>query len=1012
MVLITPEQANALVRDLYGLQVTADSLPGEYDLNFHLTTEGDEQFVLKVVHPSRSRDEIVLQCQALLHITQHTPSLHLPRVQPTPSGETITSITMSDGETRMIWLLSYLPGKVMAKVNPHTPELLTILGQMLGQVTAALADFQHPAAKRQLKWDLAQAAWIADYLDYIEDDNRRALVTHFLDSFRSEVLPALEQTRRSVIHGDANDYNIIVDSAGSDSPPVVSLIDFGDLIESYRVADVAVACAYALLDKPDPLTAAVQVVAGYHQTSPLTEAEIALIFPLICTRLSVSVTNSAYRKTQEDDPYIIISERPAWEALEKLATIHPRLAHYRFRAACGLSPVPSNHSVIEWLQTQSFAPVVDIDLTDTSCHVLDLSVGSLMLGANPHSATCAPMTRLIDDTLAAADAVVGIGRYNEARLIYQDDAFATGDNPIDERRTIHLGLDLFMAAQTVIYAPLAGTVAVVANNTGHLDYGPLIILRHETDQGAVFYTLYGHLAEDVLMLTVGQSVAAGEAIARIGSPPINGDWPPHLHFQIILDLLERARDFPGVAFASQRDVWLSLSPDPNLILRVPPEIFPIEPTYEETLAGRKTLLGGNLSLSYHQPIKMVRGWRQYLYDATGRAYLDMYNNVPHVGHTHPHVVNAIQAQTALLTTNTRYLHDNILRYAERLTSLLPEPLRVAYIVNSASEANELALRLARAFTGHENLIVMDTAYHGHTTTLIDISPYKFNGPGGQGKKSWVHIAPVPDDFRGIYKRDDPQRGHRYAAHVGEIIADITAQGQGLSGFIAESLPSVGGQIIPPPGYLAEVYRQVRAAGGLCIADEVQVGFGRLGETFWGFELQDVMPDIVVLGKPIGNGYPIGAVVTTPEIANAFDNGMEFFSTFGGNPVACAAGLAVLDVLEKEGLQANARTVGAFLCDGLRDLMGRFHIIGDVRGIGFFLGIELIDDAETLAPAAQQASYVVNRLRDQGILAGTDGPLHNVIKLRPSMIFSRDEAAFFLKTLIPILAEDGAQPKTK
>ncbi|HEU5103546.1 MAG TPA: aminotransferase class III-fold pyridoxal phosphate-dependent enzyme, partial [Roseiflexaceae bacterium] len=431
-----------------------------------------------------------------------------------------------------------------------------------------------------------------------------------------------------------------------------------------------------------------------------------------------------------------------------------------------------------------------------------------------------------------------------------------------------------------------------------------------------------------------------------------------------------------------------------------------EPSKIETLAVRRARIGHNLSISYHDPLKIVRGWMQYLYDETGRAFLDVYNNVPIVGHSHPRVVRAAQAQLALLNTNTRYLHDNLTRYAERLTALMPEPLRVCFILNSASEANELALRLARAYTGREDMIVLDAAYHGHTGGLIDISPYKFNGPGGSGPKPWVHIAPIPDDYRGAYKRGDPAAGVKYADHVGAIVEQLRATGEGPAAYIAETLPSVGGQIVFPPGYLAEVYRHVRAAGGLCIADEVQVGFGRLGTHFWGFETQGVVPDIVVLGKPIGNGFPLAALVTTPEIARAFDNGMEFFSTFGGNPVACAAGLAVLDVLRDERLQEHALRIGGQLLDGLRALVGRHPIAGDARGSGLFLGLELVRDRATLAPAPEAATYLVNRLRDCGILAGTDGPHHNVIKIRPPMPFGAADADLLLETLDRLLREDA------
>jgi 4-aminobutyrate aminotransferase-like enzyme len=501
---------------------------------------------------------------------------------------------------------------------------------------------------------------------------------------------------------------------------------------------------------------------------------------------------------------------------------------------------------------------------------------------------------------------------------------------------------------------------------------------------------------------------AGEAFAAVGAPPRNGDWWPHVHVQIILDLADLGEDFPGVAAAGRRSLWTGLSPDPNLILGIPGDRFPPQgPTKAETLAARRRLVGANLSVSYREPLKIVRGWMQHLYDETGRIYLDAYNNVPLVGHSHPRVVRAVQEQMAVLNTNTRYLHDNLVRYAGRLTALMPDPLLVCYVLNSASEANELALRLARTHTGRRDVIVLESAYHGHTTSLIDISPYKFNGPGGRGRKPWVHVAPLPDDYRGPFKRGDPEAGKKYAAAVGRLAEDAGSKG-GPAAFIAETLPSVAGQIVLPRGYLAEAYDLVRAAGGVCIADEVQVGFGRLGTHFWGFETHGVVPDIVVLGKPIGNGFPLAAVVTTHAIAASFANGMEFFSTFGGNPVACAAGLAVLDVMAKERLQERARRVGDRFIAGLRRLAERHALIGDVRGSGLFLGIELVRDRGTLEPAAAEAAYVVERLRELGVLAGTDGPFHNVIKIRPPLCIGEADADLFVTTLDAVLAEDPAR----
>ena len=398
---------------------------------------------------------------------------------------------------------------------------------------------------------------------------------------------------------------------------------------------------------------------------------------------------------------------------------------------------------------------------------------------------------------------------------------------------------------------------------------------------------------------------------------------------------------------------------------------------KQMLEARKRLLGRNLSIAYDAPIKIVRGSMQYLYDDAGRQYLDGYNNVAHVGHCHPKVVEAGLRQMQALNTNTRYLHGTIVDYAERLTGTLPDPLHVCYFVNSGSEANELAIRLARAHTNARDTIVLDHAYHGNTTTLIDLSPYKHDGPGGNGPPSWVHKVPLPG-----------------TAEDAEYVSEVIKKTDRLCGFIAESMPSVAGQIVLPQGYLNRVYDAVRADGGVCIADEVQTGYGRIGTHFWAFESYGVVPDIVVLGKPIGNGHPIGAVITTPAIAASFDNGMEFFSTFGGNTVSCAIGLAVLEVVQEENLQAHALAIGRQLLNGLRNLQQQHDLIRDVRGSGLFLGVELA--------TGEQAHRIVNVMRDRGILIGADGPLHNVLKIRPPMPFSMNDAAHFLTTLREVL----------
>src|SRR5712672_474320 len=1019
----TEAEAVELARELYGLGVTAKTLPGEYDDNFHLATldksaggNGERgEFVLKVMHPARERAFIDMQCCALQHLAQRAPQLRLPRVVLNRKGETF-AVVPADSGTRLVWLLTYVPGTMLVKARPHSSELLRDLGRFLGEMDAALKDFSHAAGRRELKWDLARAGWIGPHLHLIRDASRRALVEQSLALYESEVLPVLTRLRRSVVYGDANDYNVLVGPPLPLPRKIVSVIDFGDMHETVTVSEVAIASAYAILGKGDPLRAAADVVAGYHRTFPLTEAELRILYVLIGTRLAVSVVNSAQRASvKPGDAYVTVSERPAWDALARLAKIHPRFAYYTFRAACGLDAAPQREALRKWLvdNAASAASVLDVDLRTAPSVVFDFSVGSTFLGADPAAAEAEVLSARTFAEMERVGAAVGIGRYDEARSLYTSALFGSSEKPTDERRTIHLGIDLQVRPGSAVRAPFDGVVHAFANNKAPLDYGPVVILRHALPNGAgsaqEFFTLYGHLSASTLeKLRIGQQITRGEKFAEVGATTENGGWAPHLHFQIITDLLEYGTDFPGVARASERGVWTSLSPDPNLLLGVPAERFPPQThSVEETLRARGALLGKNLSVSYRRPLKTVRGWMQYLYDDTGRAYLDVYNNVPLVGHSHPRVVRAAQEQLALLNTNTRYLHDNAIRYAQRLTGLMPEPLRVCYFLNSGSEANELALRLARAHTGRDDVIVLEHAYHGHTNTLIDISPYKFDGPGGRGRKPWVHVAPIADDYRGPYRRGDVQAGAKYAAHVGEILDRVRAEGRGVAAFIAETLPSVAGQIVFPPNYLAEVYSRVHTAGGGCIADEVQVGFGRLGTHFWGFETQGVVPDIVVLWKPIGNAFPLAAVVTTKEIAESFANGMEFFSTFGGNPVACAAGLAVLDVVRDEALQDRALRVGKYWMMELKKLQECNRLIGDVRGSGLFLGIDLVRDRETREPATEAADCVVNRLRECGILAGTDGPYHNVIKLRPPLIFSEADADLFVTTLEAILQEDAA-----
>jgi len=411
-----------------------------------------------------------------------------------------------------------------------------------------------------------------------------------------------------------------------------------------------------------------------------------------------------------------------------------------------------------------------------------------------------------------------------------------------------------------------------------------------------------------------------------------------------------------------------------------------ELSLEEILEMREEHISKSLSIGHGKPLHISRGEMQYLYSRTGEKYLDLVNNVCHVGHCNPHVVSAGQKQMAELNTNTRYIYDGLTQYIQRLSYTLPEGLDYGFLVNSGSEANELAIRLARAYTNNHDIVVMEGAYHGHTGMLIDLSPYKFRGPGGKGiAEDWVHVAPVPDIFR--------DNSRDYLNEFEEIVRDASP----VAGFIVESMLSCAGQIPFPQGYLAKSFELIRNVGGLCITDEVQVGFGRLGSKMWAFEEHGVIPDIVVMGKPIGNGHPMAAVFTTKEIADSF-KGMEFFSTFGGNPVSCAIGMAVLDVIEDKNLIENSKLMGELFIDGLTKLKNKYEIIGDIRGKGLFLGIELVKNRSSLEPAPKEAELLVEGMLSKNILLSIDGPRKNVIKIKPPMVISKEDVDRTIKSL--------------
>jgi 4-aminobutyrate aminotransferase-like enzyme/Ser/Thr protein kinase RdoA (MazF antagonist) len=1013
---VSEEQAEKLCHQIYGIAGVAKKQTGELDFNYKITTKSGENYILKISRPDTDEAYFDFQQKLLLHLDSKFNKLSqagkndfkFPKIIKTPAGENEVSFVDDYGKTRKVRLLGWVSGRLWSSVNPQLDDLRYSLGEKCGAITHVLSDFNHPCATRNFDWDIAQVSWTYEHLDLFDNEQKDCL-TYFTNRFEQSQ-KAYKKLRKSVIHNDANDNNIVVndDLMG---PSVLAVIDYGDAVYSQTINDVAVTLAYAIMEHPDPLAAALPLMAGYHQKYPLHEAELDMLYTLVAMRLVISVTKSAINKIQEpDNTYLLISEKPAWDLLYRWKKILPQLAHFSFREACGYTPVPHQKAFENWSVSQSVG-VHDLfpTLSFSSIYALDLSIGSLFLGNYSEYQNTAIFTSKINQLQAEYPDKILAGGYLEPRPLYATKAFETEGNNGYEYRTVHLGVDFWCKEETPIHALFNGEVVGCGYNGSNKDYGGVIILKHQMGESLVFYTLYGHLSQKSIQNSaIGKKIKKGKKIGTLGNPSENGNWTPHLHFQIMLDLLGYENDFPGVGFPDKTNVWSSISPNPNVLFKNDNlQDKPIA-SHQELLDFRKKHLGRSLSISYKEPLKILRGEGQYLIDDTGRRYLDTVNNVAHIGHEHPKVVKAGQQQMAILNTNTRYLHNNILDFTKELCATLPKELSVLHFVNSGSEANELALRMAQACTLQKDVIALEIGYHGNTSGCIAVSSYKFDGKGGKGKPEHTHLVPLPDSFRGKYQGKLSETGVQYAAHVSDAIEEIQAQGRGVSAFLAESIVSCGGQIDLPDNYLKLAYESVRKAGGLCIADEVQVGFGRVGKHFWGFELQGVVPDIVTMGKPIGNGHPLAAVACTEAVAIAFANGMEYFNTFGGNPVSAAIGLEVLKVIKEEKLQENALEIGEFLKAELRKLQVDFPIIGDVRGEGFFLGFELVEKGKI--PATDKTAYLANRMKTHGILISVDGPQNNVIKIKPPMCFNRENAQDLIRYLKKIFKEDFMNTK--
>ena len=594
------EDALHLLETQYKLQAQSiKELSAELDRNFYIKGWDDREYILKIAHSSAADSVLDLQNATLKHVAQ---SLDIfPQIQLTCTQQDMAKVNGDDGQQYTVRLLNYLTGIPLVDFRPHTPELLGDIGTQLGQLSTAMQGFEHSEKRLDYRWNSLNVYDVIPYMEGMPSE-KQTLIDYFVNSYETVVVPNLDTVRYSFIHNDANDHNILVQAQMIDKATVSGIIDFGDMVYSLTIAELAVSLAYVMMYKDQPLDAAVQVVRSFHQAFPLTESEIMMLYPLVTARLCMSVCISWYQQQREpDNLHLSISEDGAWQLLYRLRNIHPRLAEYVFRDACGFEANPQTTAIITWLSQQSFHPIMDKAITADNSVILDLSIGSTDLGNVDEFSDTPLFTHQIFSQLATGQ--IAIGRYNEARPIYLGDMFAVS---LHERRTIHIGLDLFDHAGTPIFAPLDGRVYSAYENQGDKDYGPTLILEHQPTPDITFYTLYGHLDASVLThLTVGQSVKAGDQIALIGDYPRNGNWPPHVHFQIITDMLGNTHEFSGVALPRYRDVWLSLSPDPNLILRLGEETKAGNTSnHQAIIATRQQYLNPAMSMSYNQPIKI------------------------------------------------------------------------------------------------------------------------------------------------------------------------------------------------------------------------------------------------------------------------------------------------------------------------------------------------------------------------------------------------------------------------
>ena len=982
----------SLVFSNYGIKVKATQIEGEKDDNFKVEAKNKSYFFK--IYPKKTDEKFVkFQSQLLSHLKDYkkTGNNNL-----TSFKKTYATFSDNENEIRFFRMNDWICGRLWSSVNPISNSLREKLGIENAELLLKLSRTKLNYVRKDFDWDLANFLWIEKFYKKINLKKKyQKTIKNTIENLKKK-RSKFQKLRKHLIHNDLNDNNIIV-SENLKTPTILGLIDFGDCVRSQLINELAVTCTYGIIKSLTPLESAFHIIKGFNSKIKISEDEIDFLYDLILIRISISIVKSALNeKNNPSNKYLQVSKNDMLTIFDKWSKINRELATHFFRHACNFTANINEKKFYKLIsQKKSSVNILFKKNEINKLENLDLSVSSKWL-SNELINDIYSFEKKINQNLFSTY----YGGYLETRAVYDSYDYEKLTDRGFENRTTHLGIDFWVEQKTSVHSIDDGIIKIITNDKTIKGYGGLIIIEH-TIEDLNYYSLYGHLSDQKKSkFNIGDLVSKGEKIAEIGSPKENGGWSPHLHFQIMLTILDYENDFPGVCLQNEKEVWSSICPNPSLVLNI--KHLSKNKIDEDILKKlRKKYLSANLKLSYDSPIYFVRGFNQYLYSNSGKKYLDTVNNIAHVGHQNVNIVKAAKQQIGILNTNTRYLHDEIISLSENLVSKFPKKLSKAYFVNSGSEANELAIRISNVYSNCDNYIIMQGGYHGNTNKTIEISNYKYNSIGGRGKTNNIFEIPMPDKFRGKFRGKNAEI--KYFNEFEKIISKAKKNNKKIGAMIVEPIISCGGQIELPGKFLKKCKKILEKENILLIVDEVQTGFGRVGEKYWGFQLHDVIPDIVTLGKPMGNGHPIGAVICTNEISRRFDNGLEFFSSFGGNTVSCMIANQVIKEIDSKKLQKNAYMTGKYLINGLNELAKKFPVIGDVRGKGLFIGVELVDP--NLNPRMDKAIYLVNRMKELGVLMSNDGLDKNVIKIKPPIIFSKIDVDRLLTLLKKVLEED-------